>query len=74
MSRTVKIGGIYRHFKGNIYQVIAVAKDCSDLHDVVVYKNEDGSKVWVRDLDEFLSDVTRDGKTTERFTLLNQGE
>lgn len=74
MSKSVKAGGIYRHFKGNIYQVIAVAKDSSDLHDVVVYKSEDGSKVWVRDMDEFLSEVTRDGKTMERFTLLNQGE
>lgn len=74
MSKSVKVGGIYRHFKGNIYQVIAVAKDSSDLHDVVVYKSEDGSKVWIRDMDEFLSEVTRDGKTMERFTLLNQGE
>ena len=33
-----EIGSIYKHFKGNKYQVIGIAKDSDTLQDVVVYK------------------------------------
>ncbi len=58
MTRTVVIDGVYRHFKGNIYQVIAIGKDVDSLKEKVIYQSlDDKEKVWVRDLDEFLSEV-----------------
>ena len=64
---TVKVGEVYRHFKGNIYKVIAVAKDCEDLKDIVVYQNVDKLDIWTRPLDNFCETITRDGKTFKRF-------
>ena len=64
---TVKVGEVYRHFKGNTYKIIAVAKDCEDLKDIVVYQNVDKLDIWTRPLDNFCETVTRDGKTFKRF-------
>ena len=63
----VKVNEVYRHFKGNTYRVIAIAKDCDDLKELVVYQNIDKGDVWVRPLDNFTQSITRDGKTFERF-------
>ena len=52
---------IYRHFKGNLYMVICIAEDCDDLSKKVVYKALYGEgKTYVRDLEEFLSEVDHD--------------
>lgn len=56
--RELKINGIYRHFKGNLYEVLGVALDSETTEDVVIYKrvNGDGS-LWVRKKAMFLSEV-----------------
>ena len=55
MKRTVTVGKKYRHFKGIVVEVTAIAKDCEDLHEVVVYKHN--GDYWVRSLSDFLSEV-----------------
>ena len=55
MKREVVAGKHYKHFKGIVVEVIAIAKDSEDLHDVVVYKHD--GKYWTRPLTEFLSEV-----------------
>lgn len=68
MERKLRIGGKYRHFKGNEYEVIALAKHSETLEPLVVYRALYGEgDVWVRPLEEFLSTVTRDGVTRHRF-------
>ncbi len=68
MNRTLHVGGMYRHFKGNTYEVLAVAKHSETLEDLVVYRALYGEgAVWVRPLSEFLDTVTRDGVTQYRF-------
>lgn len=54
----VEVGKKYRHFKGTIYTVIALAKDSETLNDLVVYKHDD--KVWVRPYDMFISKVDKE--------------
>ena len=51
------IGGIYKHFKGNIYKVIELALHCETLEEYVVYKSLDNEKTWIRSKLEFLSEV-----------------
>ncbi len=68
MEREVKIGGTYRHFKGNEYEVIAVGKHSETLEDMVIYRAMYGEgSVWIRPKAEFLDTVTRDGETKYRF-------
>ena len=55
MKRTVTVGKHYKHFKGIVVEVIAIAKYCQDLHEVVVYLHD--GNYWVRPLTDFLSEV-----------------
>lgn len=63
--------GKYRHYKGNEYEVLHVAKHTETEEDLVVYKAiSDPEKVWVRPLTMFIEDVEIDGKIVPRFTYL----
>lgn len=72
-SETIKIGEFYQHFKGGIYQVICLAKHSETLEDTVVYGNENG-EIYTRPLSMFVELIERDGKTFQRFKLLNKNE
>lgn len=61
--------GIYRHFKGNRYEVIGIAKHSETLEDMVVYRALYGEGgLWVRPASMWLETVERDGRTYQRFT------
>lgn len=63
--------GKYQHYKGNFYQVIAVAKHSETLEDMVVYQALYGEKdFWVRPLEMFLEKVEVEGKNVSRFTFI----
>ena len=66
--RTLKIGKKYRHFKGNEYLVMHIAKHSETLEELVVYQALYGEMgVWVRPLEMFLEQVEVDGQTVNRF-------
>ena len=56
----VKVGKKYRHFKGYIMEVLALAKHSETKEDMVVYKHIDDDQVWVRPYDIFTSKVDRE--------------
>ena len=63
--------GIYQHFKGGRYEVIAIAKHSETLEEMVVYRALYGAgDVWVRPLCMFLETVEKDGKVFPRFTYI----
>ena len=67
----VKIGGIYQHYKGNMYKVLEIAKHSETLEDMVVYKAMYGEGVvWVRPLSMFEEIIEKDGKMIERFKFI----
>lgn len=78
----VKIGKVYRHFKGNYYFVENVALDSETKERVVIYKpiyERQDSKIWVRKEEMFLEeiDVTRKDNITGqkyRFELVEELE
>ena len=65
--------GKYRHFKGNEYEVIAIAKHSETTEDYVVYKAlySDGG-MWVRPASMWNETVERDGATYKRFTYIGE--
>lgn len=65
--------GKYRHFKGNEYEVIGIAKNSETLEETVVYRALYGEKeLWVRPAAMWNETVERDGKTYKRFTYVGE--
>ena len=65
--------GLYRHFKGNYYQVVDVVRDSEQLEFMVLYRALYGDKeLWVRPLDMFKEVIERDGKQQARFQYCEQ--
>ena len=58
--RMPKAGDIYRHFKGNLYEVIIIARDSETLEEKVVYKEVNGEAAYVRSLPMFVSPVDKE--------------
>jgi len=67
--------GIYRHFKGNLYDVITVARHTETGEDMVVYRALHGEfGLWVRPLTMFTEQIERDGKFMARFEFVRAAE
>ena len=65
--------GRYRHFKGNEYQVLGVARHSETEEEMVVYRALYGEGgLWVRPAAMWLETVTRDGVTQPRFTYIGE--
>lgn len=72
----IKIKGIYKHFKGDLYLVEDIAIDSETNRQVVVYRALYGENLlYVRDLEMFLSEVDKikypKVKQRYRFELQN---
>lgn len=65
----LEIGGMYQHYKGNRYRVIALARHSETLEELVIYEAlYEGGGVWARPKAMFCDQVTVDRKTLRRFT------
>ncbi len=63
--------GRYRHYKGNEYEVIGIARHSETLEAMVVYRPLYGEGgMWVRPAAMFTETVVIDGKTLPRFERL----
>lgn len=63
--------GRYRHYKGNEYEVIGVAKHSETLEELVVYRALYGDySLWVRPKAMFEEMVEVNGKKVPRFQLI----
>ena len=61
--------GLYRHYKGNDYRVIGLARHSETLEPMVVYDALDGERGrWVRLAAMFLETVEIDGRKVPRFS------
>jgi len=62
--------GLYKHYKGNIYEVIGIARHSETLEELVVYKatyQPEGENLWVRPVSMFTETVTVNGAEVKRF-------
>lgn len=63
--------GIYQHYKGQLYQVLHVARHSETEEALVVYQCLYGDySMWVRPLSMFIEQVEIDGHWQARFQLL----
>ncbi len=67
--------GIYRHYKGNIYDVLSTGRHSETEEWMVIYKTLYGdASIWVRPFDIFTEMVEVDGKMEKRFTYMGKSE
>jgi hypothetical protein len=60
--------GLYRHFKGNNYRVLYIAKHSETLEDMVVYQALYGEMgIWVRPASMWSEQVEYNGSLVKRF-------
>jgi len=68
--------GIYKHFKGNLYYALMVAKHSETEEEMVIYislYNNEYSQVWIRPLEDFMGNKTlEDGTKVKRFEFLRE--
>ncbi|MBU3896344.1 MAG: DUF1653 domain-containing protein [Nanoarchaeota archaeon] len=70
--------GIYKHFKGNMYEAIGVARHSETLEELVVYKalydhpKYGTDSIWVRPLKMFIENVMVEGKEVPRFKFVEE--
>ena len=68
VQRELKVGKKYRHFKGNEYLVLHLARHSETMEEMVVYQALYGEMgIWVRPLEMFLSQKEVDEKLINRF-------
>lgn len=71
--KEIEIGAIYKHYKGNNYEVVGIARHSETLEELVIYKAlydslEFGSNtLWARPKKMFLENVIQNGEEVERF-------
>lgn len=66
-EQKIEIGKIYKHYKGNLYKIIAFAKHSETEEDMIVYKSLKTDDVWVRPANMWNNVIDNNG--TLRFTI-----
>ena len=67
------VPGIYRHYKGQHYEVLDVATHTETNEDFVVYRALYGEyRLWIRPLPMFVESVTVEREVIPRFSLVRR--
>lgn len=66
-----KVGEVYKHYKGGLHKVVALAKHSETLEDLVIYTHEGNelSEMWARPLSMWNEEVEINGQKVPRFVL-----
>ncbi|MFI5358182.1 MAG: DUF1653 domain-containing protein [Opitutales bacterium] len=63
--------GLYRHYKGNSYRVLGLARHSETLEPLVVYQALYGEHgLWVRPAAMFVETITHAGRSQPRFASI----
>lgn len=67
----IRAGQVWRHFKGNTYHVLHLAKHSETEEELVIYVKDDGDgTVWARPASMWIENVEHNGKSQPRFALI----
>lgn len=77
MEPSVKPGQMYKHYKGDLYKVLILAKDSETREWMVVYERQtdivhQGYRITVRPLIMFLENINKDGYKGPRFEYIGE--
>ncbi len=65
--------GIYRHYKGNLYQLLGISRHSETLEKFVVYQALYGDYgIWIRPFDMFFEKIEKEGKEIYRFEFISE--
>lgn len=71
LAQTIIIDGLYEHYKGSRYKIVAVARHSETLEELIVYQALYGQEgIWVRPLAMFLENIEINGQIQPRFTMI----
>ncbi|MBC7380892.1 MAG: DUF1653 domain-containing protein [Burkholderiaceae bacterium] len=66
--------GLYRHYKGNLYEVVGTVRHSETLQPMTLYRALYGERgLWVRPAAMFNEQVVIDGVLQPRFALVPAG-
>jgi hypothetical protein len=66
--------GTYRHYKGNLYELIDIVHHSETLEKMVLYKSlyeNSIGELWVRPYEMFFEEIEVDGKMVKRFERIS---
>lgn len=65
----IAVGKFYKHYKGNLYKIIALGKHSENLEEMIVYQSVKDGQIWIRPKSMWNEII--DNNSTLRFTLQN---
>ena len=65
----ITVGNFYKHYKGNLYKIIALGKHSENLEEMIVYQSVKDGQIWIRPKSMWNEIIDNNG--TLRFTLQN---
>ena len=65
----IAVGKFYKHYKGNLYKIIALGKHSENLEEMIVYQSVKDGQIWLRPKSMWNEIIDNNG--TLRFTLQN---
>ena len=66
----ITVGKLYKHYKGNVYRIIALARHSETGEDMIVYQSVKNGDIWTRP--QKMKNKKIDDNTL-RFTLIEEG-
>jgi hypothetical protein len=65
--------GVYRHYKGQQYEVLGIARHSETEEEFVVYRALYGDRgLWIRPLAMFTESVEKEGVSVPRFSRIDK--
>ena len=65
----IAVGKFYKHYKGNLYKIIALGKHSENLEEMIVYQSVKDGQIWIRPKSMWNEIIDNNG--TLRVTLQN---
>lgn len=77
MESNIEPGQIYKHYKGDTYKILTLAKNTETEELLVVYERQSdiihsGWKIWARPIAMFLENIEIEGYHGPRFEYISE--